>query len=285
MCEKPINLTNPISRRYGRNADTYEINKNPFIEDWLIVPCGKCKECLQQKSIEWSYRICDEAKLHSQNCYITLTYENAPRSLSKEDFQKFIKDLREYLRTHYGLYIRYFGSGEYGDLKGRPHYHLIIFGWCPSDIEYFFTNENGDKIFKSKEVAKIWKKGFITVGEVTLQSAKYVALYLQKLEWKDDGRVPPFQLMSKRPGIGFGAIKKESIVTDKIYVNGKYIKIPRYYLKVLERDGVNLYDLKCKRLKNMLLYDEINHRFHDDYVKAQANTRKFKSEKKFVKKY
>ena len=47
--------------------------------------------------------------------------------------------------------------------------------------------------------------------------------------------VKPFVTMSLKPGIGLGAFKVQSLKSDKLYRNGKYIKLPRYYLDQAEK--------------------------------------------------
>ena len=42
----------------------------------------------------------------------------------------------------------------------------------------------------------------------------------------------------------------ELIESDKLYVHGKYRKLPRYYLKVLERNGYDLSKLLEQRKEN-----------------------------------
>ena len=83
----------------------------------------------------------EEAKLHKENCFITLTYNNNNlpkyKSLVKKELQDFFKRLRK----KYGEGIRYYACGEYGPKGKRPHYHAIIFGWKPKDLKYFKENE------------------------------------------------------------------------------------------------------------------------------------------------
>ena len=97
----------------------------------LIVSCGKCVECKSIRTDEWTSRIILESRQHKQNCFITLTYNDANiptgNTLSKPDYQKFLKRLRFHLGRSA---IRYFGCGEYGSLNSRPHYHFIIFGYA-----------------------------------------------------------------------------------------------------------------------------------------------------------
>lgn len=218
--------------------------KPVYMTKKVTVACGKCVECLKKRSEEWSFRIMDECSCWQENCFITLTYNDLhlPENgtLVKRDLQLFMKDLRSYLWRKYERRVRFFGCGEYGKKGKRPHYHVIIFNWCPSDMEYYKTDKSGCELFKSVEVWNIWKRGFITVGKVTLKSAKYCSKYMQKLNTLREGCIPPFTVMSNRPGIGFYKINPADLADDKLYRDGKSIHLPRYYLKVLEREGHDL---------------------------------------------
>lgn len=44
--------------------------------------------------------------------------------------------------------------------------------------------------------------------------------------------------MSLKPGIGAGALNPKWLDTDKVYINGQYIRIPRYFMKLFERSDV-----------------------------------------------
>lgn len=220
--------------------------------EYIPVACGKCVECLSQYSDVWSFRIMREVKLHKQSCMITLTYAQAPSSgVQKRDFQLFMKSLRKALSP---LRVRFFVSGEYGSKFARPHYHVIIFGWFPRDCVYFFSR-NGHAVYKSDFVAKIWKRGYISVEDVTLDSAKYCAKYLQKLSKLPSGLNPPFTLMSNRPGIGFDEHDFSYLETDKLYIRGRYISTPRYLLKKAEDYGAVIDDLKALRLNKARMYE------------------------------
>lgn len=219
------------------------------------VSCGNCLECLRQKSFEWAFRLLDEASQFKDNCFVTLTYNNDnlpnPPDVSRREIQLFVKRLRKRLSP---LKIRFFACGEYGSKFGRPHYHLIIFNWFPSDAVLFDTR---DKLYRSKLLECCWTKGFSSVGKVSFDSALYCAKYMNKFQfieakcWKRDIPViPPFVQMSNRPGIGFNSVYRCDLKSDRIYRNGKSTKIPRYYLKVMERDGVFLDEFKELRQRN-----------------------------------
>lgn len=248
------------------------------------VPCGKCVECRIKKSTEWSYRICLEASLYDKNCMLTLTYneDNLPdgQTLSIRDYQLFIKRLRKHLGTKR---IRYFLCGEYGDKKGRPHFHVIVFNYYPDDAYYFFTDKKGVKLYRSPTIEKLWTKGFSTVGEVTLDTAKYCALYLQKAP--KDGRLKPFQRMSLKPGIGANAVLPEWLLSDKIYLQGRYIKIPRYYLELLSREGyVDLDKFKREMRKSSPDLRDIDVQKAELKMRRKKFERIFKQSIDFVKK-
>lgn len=226
----------------------------------VTVSCGKCLECLRQKSYEWAFRICHEAKKYKENCFITLTYndENLPSdgSVSRREVQLFMKRLRQELKP---LRVRFFACGEYGKKRLRPHYHLIIFGWFPSDA-WFWQNDRKAKLYRSPTLEKVWTKGFSSVGRLSFDSALYCAKYMNKFQFRRfknergdyvlPNELPPFVQMSNRPGIGFDMAFSADLVGDRIYINGRSCKIPRYYLKVLEREGVYLDDFKERRMLN-----------------------------------
>lgn len=264
MCYNPkrvwVHIKNPEDGTYHREA--------------MTVSCGHCLECLQRYSLEWAYRIMDEASLHSSNCMITLTYDDKhlkSDNLDYRDFQLFLKRLRKFISP---TLIRYFACGEYGEEHNRPHFHCIVFGWSPSDIVYFFTSPEGNPVYKSQIVADIWKNGFITVEDLTFYSAKYAAKYLQKYKFvKTKTRnVPPFVHMSTHPGIGYDKIYSRDISSDRVYYRGHYVRTPRYYLKVMERDGIDVFGILGRRscelfLKSPRDNDAVRNKFFEKFLK------------------
>lgn len=207
----------------------------------LAVPCGKCIECKLIRSKEWSYRIMHEASLHERNCFVSLTYneDNLPEraSLKRSDLQAFVKRLRERVRP---VKLRLFYAGEYGDLKGRPHYHIIFFGWQPDDLYIFKKSKRGNDMYRSPLIESCWTLGFSSIELLeNINQARYIALYMQKKP--NDGRISPFIGMSNRPGIGYGYISEKIAIDGNVYHEGKYIRAPRYYRKKLkEEKGIDL---------------------------------------------
>lgn len=143
-----------------------------------------------------------EAFGHAKNAFITLTYDDdhlpAGGSLEIEAYQKFLKKLRKRIEPHK---IRYYFCGEYGETSQRPHYHAAIFGLGPEDAE---------------TIDKSWGLGFSHVGELTHDSAQYIAGYVTKkmTSWDDprlNGRHPEFAKMSQ--GIGKNAV---SAIADSL---------------------------------------------------------------------
>lgn len=277
MCLFPIkgkivswvdNLTGERKRRFYAVSNFPESNVYDEIQDFKI-PCGKCIECLQEYSKQWSYRIMAEANENYENSFITLTYANNPLSLNKRDYQLFLKRLRKYLSP---LKIRYFLCGEYGSKKARPHYHLIIFGWCPNDIVLYNSKKN---LYGSRILEKLWGNGFVSVGKLTLESAKYCAKYMQKLQPKIEGVLEPFVSMSLKPGLGANYFLKNMenlLQSDKLYFNGKYTKLPRYYLILSQR---NLKDISKIQEQRQLKCSLINFSEQDLVVKRDVLKKKF----------
>lgn len=125
----------------------------------ILVPCGKCAHCRDQRQGEW----CSRMILNTLYCYkhayfITLTYRSfdmyedipmvlrdayyrlddinelkrltySPCLLRHEHVQRFMKYLR---KNHGDDYICMFQGSEYGSTYGRPHHHIIL--WCNEPI-------------------------------------------------------------------------------------------------------------------------------------------------------
>lgn len=216
------------------------------IGQYVIIPCGQCKECRIAKAREWSVRLLHEAALHDHSCFLTLTYDDDhlpdDSALHPEDMQKFLKDLRRYLDYHYGKKIRFYGVGEYGSKFRRPHFHLIIFGEDFNfDKKLFKTSKNGFRYYVSDTVKQLWKNGFHLIGDVSYDSVFYCARYVTKkitgdlAEYYYDGMQPEFARMSRRPGIGHDFVLKytgDIYNYDKILLRNLKCNPPSYYDKI-----------------------------------------------------
>lgn len=239
-----------MSREYtedGRRKITFSPRLG-YTDMKMEVPCGKCIGCLLERSRMWAVRCVHEASLYKENCFLTLTYspENLPPggSLRKRDFVNFIKRLRKHI---YPTKIRFFQCGEYGEKLDRPHYHCLIFGWEPAMKDRLLWKKKGPvKLWSSPLLERLWGHGYIVVGDVTFESAAYIARYvLKKVSGAAaashyGGRVPEYLNMSRRPGLGLEWFKKyrDDVYPgdDLIYGLGKITRPPRYYDKIYARD-------------------------------------------------
>lgn len=244
----------------------------------IRLPCGQCVGCRLEKSRQWAMRCMHERRLHKDNVFVTLTYDNdhlpPGGTLVKRDLQLFMKRLRKLKAPQK---VRFYGCGEYGDVNKRPHYHVILFGCVFSDARSYGANRRNEKYFTSKELGSIWTFGNHILGDVTFESCAYVARYLMKKVTGDaarchyevvtrDGeiieRVPEFTVMSRRPGIGLGWYSrygKETYALDSVLVNGRPVRPPRYYDSKFDlEDPVAMARLKRKRKWKALMFKSDN---------------------------
>lgn len=241
------------------------------------VPCGQCVGCRLERSRQWAMRCFHEASCHEENSFITLTYDddNLPsdRSLDVVHFQKFMKRLR----FRFGNGIRFYHCGEYGDKTRRPHYHACLFGFDFPDKQ-LFKYSSGNPLYVSDALSELWPFGFSLIGEVTFESAAYVARYIMKkvtgegseshYEWcdKETGEVhqlrPEYTTMSRRPGIGkewFDRFQGDVFPTDEVVIRGKRMKPPKYYDRQYEiTDPQGWVEVRRKRLHRAEAHSENN---------------------------
>lgn len=199
---------------------------NYFVTGGHAFPCGQCMPCRWNRRRMWQHRIMLERALHSDSCFLSLTYNDntlpltslptghAVASLEPQHLSLWLKRLRRAIEP---LRIRYYAVGEYGDESFRPHFHAVLFG--------FPTCMRGRTLRRGLSMRPVWEeccehcrligntwgKGDVDLGEVNKDSAQYAAGYTVKkmTRWDDPrlmGRHPEFARMSLRPGIGSDAM-------------------------------------------------------------------------------
>ena len=251
---------NPVIAYRGKHPNT-KTGKLPMVfsprdsydpDTEFKLPCGRCIGCRLEKSRQWAIRCVHEASLYERNAFITLTFndENLPASgsLDKRDFQLFVKRLRK----RFGSGVRYFHAGEYGERFQRPHYHACLFNFDFPDRELWSVRD-GVRLFTSRALSELWPFGFSTVGDVTFESAAYVARCVTKKitgpvaedhYWRYNQKTgecydlqPEYCTMSRRPGIGRPWLEKfqsDVYPHDRVVLNGKEVKPPKFYDSIFE---------------------------------------------------
>lgn len=114
MCLSPITLKNKSS---------------PFKPiHSILVPCGKCVECLQNYQNSWFVRFYFEAISHTKAVFFTLTYrpETVPELVDdcgvvyRTVYKKHLQDWLKRIRHKFDKSFKYFITSEYGPKTFRP---------------------------------------------------------------------------------------------------------------------------------------------------------------------
>jgi hypothetical protein len=293
-CRKPLEGYKDIT------TGGLTFDKKKSAGEKMKVACGNCLQCRLDRSRTWAMRIVHEASLWDENCFITLTYREecnateeqrdqglfVPRdgSLNKKHFQDFMKRLRK----RYPQVIRYYHCGEYGDKLQRPHYHACLFNLQFDDLEQIGIS-NGIPIYTSKTLEDVWRYGFVTVGELNMETAAYTARYcLKKINgrkaqdhylrcdeygvayWleqeyttmsrgrpcKDHKKLDP-ECPDCQGGIGskwYAKFKDDVHPSNKVPVpgSGVFNKVPRYYEKLLERENPVMHSVLAEERRDWI---------------------------------
>lgn len=236
--------------------------KNPFYLESAggVVGCGRCAPCRYNKRDMKATRIILESKLHEHCLFVTLSYSNRylPTDvynpvtgeliashplgcLDRRAIQLFLKRLRKKLPPKS---LRAFYCGEYGEKRGRPHYHLILWG-LPYEKRHLIYESwqdphTGDLMCDPDRLDVQLPRNDAHVGAYV---AKYV---VKKLTTSDkrrlDGRPPEFSGGSKglalafvdkiveglQSGSGQSFIEEFHDVPRRLNIDGKLRPIDRY---------------------------------------------------------
>jgi len=153
----------------------------------------------------------------------------------------FKKRLRRYCEYHFDKKIQVFNVHEYGKNR-KKHWHRVVFNHDCQDKK-LFTVKNGNTLYTSESLSKIWDSGHHTIGEVTEASAMYQAQYTQKdLTY---GNTEALKAHSKHSGIGrdyFLQHYDQILRLGYLPFNGRKYPIPRYFLKLGHKHYAHFYD-------------------------------------------
>ncbi len=208
------------------DKDCYHTSyKGYYLPTYIKVPCGKCYECVKQKTNQIVSRLYLEQKKHSSfGFFVTLTYdeEHLPRvvlengdivpTLFKKDVQDFLKRLRISMsRKNVDISdFKYFYVGEYGMTNTnnrRPHYHMCVF------FDVLPVNEFYDF------VSLAWRNGNIVVDILNDSRLRYCAnshATANKLFPTPLGVCKPFSNWSK--GFGIPSPSDEKYIRNNMRV-------------------------------------------------------------------
>lgn len=200
------------------------------LEDGTQIECRECWQCIKARVDDWCGRCIAEGKVSVATSAITLTYGRDGERGSKyygsadhpsaavltySDVQKYFKLLRSgWMADDNKPYpLRYFAVGEYGSMKGRAHWHVIIF-WKkrvpPHEIEKRFMERH-------------WPHGFSYWAPATFEDIRYNCKYINKGMGEDERQ--GHLAMSRLPPLGaeyFAARAREMARRGLVPLNYEY---------------------------------------------------------------
>lgn len=257
----PAYRSRSVNQLTGKRPMVFDL-RDALDDKRVFVPCGKCIGCSNKRSQDWGTRCTHEASMHVHNSFVTLTYSDKhlplSNSLSPHALKLFLERCDHARQGH----IRYFACGEYGHSNGRPHYHALLFGMGFPDKRDAGKTDSGDLLFVSKELDDLWPYGINMIGSVNARSACYVAKYMSKAlfeaHFPSGGVEPPFQRMSRCPGLGrpfFDKFQGDHSRDDFALMDGRKVPLPRYYDQLLSADQDSSVIERLKHLRREKAFD------------------------------
>ena len=209
----------------------------------ITFACRNCNDCIAARQNDWVARGVAEKATSAEAMVLNLTYRDNHDGTSPDgavafrygDVQKLLKRIRKAYCDLYGKdaagEIRYIVAGERGSLKGRVHWHMVIF----ADRKFTFLGKWYDFVFKlipgplinhaarkRKRMChwSMWEHGHIVVQEPDQAGISYVLKYALKdqfnvvkargtaREAKSELSGASFFRMSKKPPIGMRFLER-----------------------------------------------------------------------------
>ena len=181
-CSSPIWIRN---RRYfdkknpcrdGSDVAKSALALRPWdiARQWLMVPCGKCEDCLRRQRNDWFVRLERELARckadHQQAIFITITISPKYYNEALLDPSWFIRRFNERLRHKLGhsfkhAFFQEFGTHPETGNEPRLHFHGFLFG----------TN-----VLYNEIRSAVRDLGFVWLAKATHKRARYCVKYVTK---------------------------------------------------------------------------------------------------------
>lgn len=196
MCLSPQWVVNPYWRPnlVGDRRSPYDISgefDSQMVELHpyrLLVPCGKCVDCLKKKARDWRFRLGAET-LHGCKrgaIFVTLTFSDRFLPRDSVTLGKYIRRFYDRFRKRYNVSPRYWlitESGKDDRYTHRLHLHGVFF-----DPPFFLSNSVHKSFTKMNRILRgLWKYGNTFVGYFSFKTCNYCLKYLLKsFKFPDD---------------------------------------------------------------------------------------------------
>lgn len=172
------------------------------IADVGFVACRECWQCRERKVDDWVGRNIAESKTAKAAHVVTLTYGEDRKVggidhlratvLTYSDVQKFLKLLR-----FHGFPVRYFVVGEYGSLKGRAHWHIVL----------YWQDKVPQVELRQNVMFEHWPHGLTYWDKLSPEAIRYACKYLLK-DPEDPAKQGFGPMPSKKPPLGDAYFRK-----------------------------------------------------------------------------
>lgn len=200
QCVNPVFLLNELHDRYEP------------------VPCGNCYPCQMRKRAEWDFRLYIEYLYSAFTAFVTYTYE--------DDFLCIAHSYREFQLLHKrmrndGLKFSFYHVSEFGELRGRPHNHELVF------------IKSAPSGFTPLELYAYQQYGIMDVGTVTRASIHYVTKWHVHPKYRIGESIEQHGFTRQSKGLGADYLYGLDCdnIQPVISLDGDLFPTPRYYRK------------------------------------------------------
>lgn len=229
----------------------------------IMVPCGRCEECLRQQRNDWYVRLERETKyqksLHRNSVFVTITIAPEYYDRALQDPSSFIRLWFERIRRRFGHSIKHAVFQEFGmhpELGSQPrlHFHGVLwdvqhsynaireavrdlgFVWIASISDKrlrYVVKYVGKSVYMDERSSSFAKSLPIVVGKLKTNLYDFLQNSRYRRKFISSG-VGDYLGDFKAPGVSSGLWSYTDCKTGVVY---RY-RIPRYYDKYLSQDAL-----------------------------------------------
>lgn len=189
------------------------------------VGCRECDRCISNRVKDWCGRCIAESRTATASFSVTLTYAPLPDGTNRHERTAVLtySDVQQYLKRlrFHGYNVRFLVAGEFGTLKGRVHWHIILFFLGKVPPHKIWTKENEQRWWDD-----FWPWGHQVWQHADMKSVRYVCKYITK---DISGKTTQSKFnMSKVPAIGAHYFRQlaAKYVADGLAPQGPFYRFP-----------------------------------------------------------